>query len=117
MSIEWLLIKNKEIEAQRKTLQSTQKEKDCTQINQMTGWDSSSSKVPNLPFEIELHCDCGYEGTVVRGKTDFKFIGKGKKNFAYFECPNCKRHLRYDCSTGKIKIKKGVFGFKPLRSR
>lgn len=87
MSIEWLLIKKNEIKAQ------------------------------NMPSEIEFRCDCGNKGNLANDKTDFKLLGQDRKGFTYFECLKCKRHLRYNHSTGNIKLKKGVFRFTPLRSR
>ena len=64
----------------------------------------------NRHSEIDLRCDCGYEGTVTYDKTDSKLLEKDKKDFVYFECPNCKQHLQYNCLTGKTKTKKGIFG-------
>ena len=50
--------------------------------------------------KIHLRCDCSYEGTGTRNKSDLVFAGKGRNEYAYFECPKCKRTLRYDCLTG-----------------
>lgn len=87
MSIEWLLVKNKDTDKQK-------------------GKPDKES-----PNEVKLHCHCGLEGMFSINRTDFEFLGEDKKGYAYFVCTNCTRHLRYDISTGKIKIKKGAFGF------
>ena len=52
MSIEWLLVKNKDTKTQKKVLQNTQKE------------DELSDNIYNPSFEIALSCDCGYEGVI-----------------------------------------------------
>jgi hypothetical protein len=92
MSIEWLLVKTK----------GTDEHKD--------------SLVKELPNEVKLNCNCGFEGIYATYQADFKFIGKDKKGYAYFRCPNCTRHLWYDISNGKTKIKKRFFHFRPLKS-
>jgi len=61
-------------------------------------------------FTCDLICPCGYEGTVTYGQMDFELLGKDRKGFLYFKCPECKRHLQYDPITGKIKTKKGILG-------
>jgi len=99
MSIEWLLVKNKDTKIQKKVLQRTQKENEL------------SDKIHNKLFEIDLRCDCGYEGTYAYNKKDFNFVGKDKKGLAYFECPNCKRRLQHEISTTKTKIQKKIFRF------
>ena len=92
MSIEWLLVKTK----------VTDEHKD--------------SLVKELPNEVKLNCVCGFDGIYATYKADFKFIRKDKKGYAYFRCPNCTRHLRYDISTGKIKVKKCFFNLRTLKS-
>ena len=99
MSIEWLLVKNKDTKTQKKVLQNTQKE------------DELSDNIYNPSFEIALCCDCGYEGTYAHGKKDFNYLGKGKKGFINFECPNCKRRIQYQFSTTKTTIKKSILRF------
>jgi hypothetical protein len=69
------------------------------------------AKIQNGHYVIELHCPCGYEGTVVYGQMDFELLGKDRKGFLYFKCPECKRHLQYDPVTGRIRTKKGILGF------
>ena len=116
MSIEWLLVKNKDSEEKQKNSPRAQQEGKDDQKSELdenlSGFDAR-----NFPSEIELRCSCGYEGIVSKSKSDFKFLRQDKKSCIYFECSNCKRHLKYDCSTGKVKIKKGILGVLPLRSK
>ena len=76
------------------------------------GSDSASSipKTEAGHWVIDLVCVCGYEGTVTYGQMDFELLGKDKKGFMYFGCPECKRHLQYDPIAGKIKTRKGILG-------
>ena len=60
--------------------------------------------------KVALRCDCSYEGTGTRNKSDLVFAGKGRNEYAYFECPRCGRTLRYDCLTGETTVKKGLRG-------
>ena len=78
-----------------------------------SGSDSGSStpKPEAGHWVIDLVCVCGYEGTVTYGQMDFELLGKDKKGFLYFGCPECKHHLQYDPITGKIKTRKGILGF------
>jgi hypothetical protein len=69
------------------------------------------AKIQNGHYVIDLRCPCGYEGTVTYGQMDFELLGKDRKGFLYFSCPECKCHLQYDPVTGKIKTKKGILGF------
>lgn len=127
MSIEWLLAKNTGTEAQSKPSKRPHNEgalsvKDHgskpTELSQETeNTDEerllraeyfSSAEMQSRNSEIDLHCSCGYAGTVTQSKTDFKLLRTDKNGFAYFECPNCRRHLRYNSSTGEIK--KGLLG-------
>ena len=94
MSIEWLLVKNKDIEEQKGKPDK----------------ESPSVETQKSSNELILHCDCGFEGIFSMSKADFEFLGEDNKGYAYFQCTNCTRHLRYDISTGKTKIKKGIFG-------
>jgi len=129
MSIEWLLTKTAGAEAQSKPSKRPHNEgalsdKDhgpkSTELSQETEDDGeerlrrteyfSSAKMQNRHSEIDLHCSCGYTGTVTQSKTDFKLLRTDKNGLAYFECSNCRRHLRYNSSTGTIKIKKGLLG-------
>jgi predicted RNA-binding Zn-ribbon protein involved in translation (DUF1610 family) len=127
MSIEWLLTKATDTEAQRKALKRANEESGLSdkvhsskpgglnraaendgEERQLRDEDSLGAKMQCRHFEIDLRCDCGYEGTATIDKMDSTLSKKRKKGFAYFECPNCKRHLQYDCLTGKIKTKKGI---------
>jgi len=129
MSIEWLLTKTKDIEAQKRSFKKTHKESGLSdkgnsskpgEPNQgkMNSENESqlrdgylpSPKVKKRQFELDLRCECGYEGTVIQNNMDTNLPEKQKKGFVYFECPSCKRHLQYDCLTGKIKTKKGIWG-------
>jgi len=121
-------MKTTDIEAQKQVLERAYKESRLSEkvynskireLNQGTDKCGDESKlreelvakVQGRHFEIDLRCDCGYEGTVICGKMDFKLCGKNKKRFAYFKCPNCKRRLQYDCSTGTVKTKKRLRSF------
>lgn len=126
MSIEWILMKTTDIEAQRKVLEKAHKEgrlsdevynKKLRELNQVSnscedesqlGGNKLGAKVKDRHFEIDLRCDCGYEGTVTCGEMDVKLVGKDKKGFVHFECPSCKRHLQYDCSDGTVKTAKSL---------
>jgi len=129
MSIEWLLTKTTGTEAQSKPSIKPHKEEVLSdkdhvpksrELNQETEVDSeerlreakyfSSAEMQNRHSEINLCCTCGCTGTVTQSKTDFKLLRTDKNGFAYFECSNCKRHLRYNSSTGEIKIQKGILG-------
>lgn len=129
MSIEWLLTKTAGTDAQRKPPNESHKEEKLSdqihspklmELNQAVGESEeeklrraeflSKANMQNRQSDINLHCSCGYTGTVTQSKTDFKLIRTDMNGFAYFECPNCKRHLRYNPSTGTIKIKKGFLG-------
>jgi hypothetical protein len=72
--------------------------------------------VKELPNEVKLHCNCDFEGIFTTYKLDFEFVGKDKKGYACFQCPKCKRHIRYDISTGKTKMKKYFFRFRPIKT-
>jgi hypothetical protein len=129
MSIEWLLTKAPDTETQKKALERTQeegelsdkvhdskpKEPNRTAENgqpegQPKDIHASSAETQGRASEIDLRCDCGYEGTVALGEMDSKLTGKDEKGTVFFDCPDCGRHLQYDYSTGKIKAKKGVLG-------
>ena len=130
MSIEWLLTKNAGTdEIQGKTQKSDKKEAELSGTvdgskpeaqQKATEYDDkekerraayfSSAQMQNQHTGINLSCRCGYTGTVTQGKTDFKLLHTDKKDFAFFECPNCRRRLRYNSSTGEIKISKGLLG-------
>lgn len=128
MSIEWLLTKASDTEAQEKKLKRANEEggpsdnvsgskprelnqetKNCKEERQHKDEYSSSAKTQNRHPEIDLRCDCGFEGTVTCDKMYPRLLEKDKKDFVYFECPNCKRHLQYNYLTGNIKTKKGIF--------
>ena len=129
MSIEWLLTKTAGTEAQSKPSIKPHNEgvisdKDNNSISTKQNHETeyrdeerrrraeffSSAKMQNQHSEINLCCSCGYSGTVTQSKTDFKLLRTDKNGFAYFECSNCRRHLRYNSSTGEIKIQKGILG-------
>jgi hypothetical protein len=93
MSIEWLLIKNRGINKQKSKPDE----------------ESPSVETQKSPNELKLHCDCGFEGIFSMSKADFEFLGEDKKGYAYFQCTNCTRHLRYDISTGRVKTSKDPF--------
>jgi len=126
MSIEWLLTKTAGTDAQRIPNNSYNEDKLSDQIHSTKSMELnqaiaeseeeklrraeflSNANMQNRQSDINLHCSCGYTGTVTQSKTDFKLIRTDMNGFAYFECPNCKRHLRYNPSTGTIK--KGFLG-------
>ena len=127
MSIEWLLMKTTDIEAQRKVLEKAYKQgrlsdkvynKKLKELYKAAVNSQGQSrlrdesilpaKLQDQQFEIDLRCDCGYEGAVTCGEMDVKLVGKDKKGFVHFECPSCKRHLQYDCSNGTVKTAKGL---------
>jgi len=129
MSIEWLLTKTTGTDAQRKSPKNSHKENKLssqirvsksTELNQAAKESDeerlrrieflSNANMQNRQSGINLQCSCGYTGTVTQSKADFKLIQTDMNGFSYFECPNCKRHLRYNPSTGTIKIKKGFLG-------
>ena len=127
MSIEWLLTKTTGAETQRRPSKSPHKEgalsnKDhgskSTELSQETEEEErlrrveyfSSAEMQNRHSKIDLHCSCGYAGTVTQSKTDFKLLRTDKNGFAYFECSNCRLHLRYNSSTGEINIQRGILG-------
>ena len=125
MSIEWLLTKTSNNNTQNKASKGAseeselsekihsskskelnQEKKNCKRMRQPGDKHSLSVKMQNQHSEIELSCDCGFEGKVNLGKIDSKLPEEDRKHSVCFECPNCKLHLQYDCSTGKIKTKK-----------
>ena len=129
MSIEWLLTKTTGTDSQRHPPDNSHNEdrlSDKIQVSKSmkqnrTAKESNKEQLRRIEFlsnanmqnqqsRISLRCSCGYRGTVTQSKTDFKLIQTDLNGLAYFECSNCKRHLRYDPSTGTIKIKKGFLG-------
>ncbi len=68
-------------------------------------------KMRNGHVILELSCSCGWKGIVTCGEMDARLLGKDPKGFIYFECAQCKRHLRYDPIQGKTATRKGVLGF------
>lgn len=130
MSIEWLLTKttgtkaqsgptktsHKQDELSGKThdLKSSKQKQATEEIDEERPCGveyTSSAKMQNRTSEINFRCRCGYAELVNNSTTDFKLLRTDSKGFIYFECPNCKRHLRHNLSTGTIKIKKGFLGF------
>lgn len=68
-------------------------------------------KIQNGHIIINLNCPCGWQGIVTHGQMQAELLGKDRKGFIYFQCPQCKEHLQYDSITGKIKTRKGILGF------
>lgn len=66
------------------------------------------AKIQNGHYIIDLSCTCSYKGVMSHEKMDFKLLGKDKKGFIYFECPKCKKHLQWNCMTGKVKVKESI---------
>lgn len=129
MSIDWLLTKTLNNNTKKNTTKGTPKESGLSdkvhgskskELNQrkqnfkkkrQPGDEHPlSAKMQNRYSGIELHCNCGYEGKVSCSKMDLRSPQEDKKGTVHFECPNCKLNLQYDCATGKIKIKKGIWG-------
>lgn len=94
-----------------KVKELNKKIKDYEMESQLRGAGVLGAKIRNGHYVIDLNCPCGWEGTCTYGKLDAELLGKDRKGFIYFECPRCKRHLQYDPVTGKIKTRKGIFGF------
>ena len=130
MSIEWLLTKTKGAEAKGKLSErpheeGTLSDKECSSnaMEKNERKESSdgerlhrneyslSAEMQNPQSETNLQCSCGYTGSVNQSKTDFKLLQIDKDGLAYFECPRCEQHLRYNFSTDTTKIKKGFLGF------
>ena len=130
MSIEWLLTKTSGTNSRRKSLNNSHKEtKHSGRIHSVKSMELkqsateseseeerlrraeffSSANMQNRQTGINLQCSCGYTETVTQSKTDFKLFQIDKDDFAYFECPHCKRHLRYNPSTGTTKIEKSFW--------
>jgi hypothetical protein len=66
----------------------------------------------NGHFSTHLICPkCKSNGIVSHLRNDFKMLGKDKEGFIFFECPNCKTHIKWDSITGSIKSNKGILGF------
>lgn len=59
---------------------------------------------------IDLSCPCSYKSIFTYNKMDFALLGKDRKGYLYFECPECKQHLQYDPLTRKIRTKRGILG-------
>jgi hypothetical protein len=118
MSIEWLLATTTVAEVQKKPSKRPHNEdvlsdkahsSDSREQNKRTEYFSSNEMQNQHPV-LNMQCSCGCTGNAARSKTDFKLLRTDKNGFAYFECLNCLRHLRYNPSTGKIKIQKGLLG-------
>ena len=95
---------NKKMEDMNKRISNYELEKNIKDLG------IRGAKVQNGYYVIDLECPCGYKGVETFGKMDFKLLGKDKKGFLYFGCPECERHLQYDPVTGKIKTRKGILG-------
>lgn len=68
-------------------------------------------KIRNGHIIINLNCPCGWQGIVTHGQMQAELLGKDRKGFIYFQCPQCKEHLQYAPTSGKVKIRKGILGF------
>ena len=129
MSIEWLLAKTAGIVTQSNPTKKSHKEdelssKTCGSKSgerKQTAEDgneeslhraehSSCANIQNKASEIKFCCRCGYAGAVNHETTDFKLLRTDNNDLAHFECPNCKRHFKYNLSTGQIKFQKGLWG-------
>lgn len=127
MSIEWLLTKTAGTDTRRIPNNSHNEYKLSAQINSTKSMGLnqsaveseeerlrraeffSSTNMQNRQSGINLQCICGYTGIVAQSETDFKLLQIDKDGFVYFECPQCKRHLRYNPSTGTTKIEKSFW--------
>lgn len=80
--------------------------------NDVESINNPGISVSNEHIVIKLKCPrCGTEGENTCGSISFRILGKDRKGFLSFECPNCKEHLKYDPITGRISIRKGILGF------
>jgi len=61
----------------------------------------------NKHMVIKLKCPfCEHTGETTYGSIEFKILGKDEAGWMCFECPKCRKHLRFDPITGDIdKIK------------
>lgn len=63
-------------------------------------------------FTTHLICPkCKTKGEVSHIRKDFRLLGKDKEGFIFFECPNCRTHLKWDSISGSIKSNKGILGY------
>ncbi len=70
-------------------------------------------ELKNSIIPTNLKCPkCSFEGIVTYKKKGFKVLGKDEEGYLHFECPKCKKHLKYDGLTGKITIVKEQFSRK-----
>ncbi len=127
MSIEWLLTKSAGTDARRIPNYSHNEDKLSGQIHstksmglnqaaveseeerQRRAEFFSSANMQNRQSGINLQCSCSHTGIVTQSETDFKLLQIDKDGLAYFECPHCKRYLRYNPSTGTTKIEKSFW--------
>jgi len=127
MSIEWLLTKTTGTDARRIPNNSHNEyklsghiySKKSMELNQAAAESEeerlrraeffSGVDMQNRQSGINLQCSCGYTGIATQSETDFKLFQIDKNGFAYFECPHCKRYLRYNPSTGTTKIEKSLW--------
>jgi len=59
---------------------------------------------------IELQCPkCGTVGANHSHENEFKYLGKDERDFMYFRCPNCRKHIKYDVHKGRIKKRMDFF--------
>lgn len=66
----------------------------------------------NGHFVTHLVCPkCKISGSFSHINQDFRMLGKDKEGYIFFECPNCKTHLKWDSISGSIRSNKGILGF------
>jgi ribosomal protein L25 (general stress protein Ctc) len=81
-------------------------------INKVSGSPNPTLRIKEKHIVIRLKCPrCGTEGENTCNSICFRILGKDRKGYLYFECPDCKEHLQYDPVTGNIRTRKGLLGF------
>lgn len=129
MSIEWLLTKTTDTDGRKKPVKKIPKEGGYSNEGAVSKRDEQndgeinsqnerqlkngcllSPEIKHRQIELNFRCECGFEGTVNQDNMDKKLPEKHKKGFVTFECPNCKRQIQYDHSTGTYRTPKGILG-------
>ena len=77
---------------------------------ELDGFNANKLNVRENHFTIKLTCRCGWSDVVSYVNMDAILLGKDKKGFIYFQCPNCWSKLQFDSKTGKTKTRKGILG-------
>lgn len=69
--------------------------------------DNPNMFMRNEHMVIKLKCPfCEHKGETTYDSIEFKILGKDEMGWMCFECPKCRKHLRFDPITGDIdKIK------------